>query len=108
VRGCRCLIDPELEFISGRIFDPELPKERQYLWKYFRTHVQRVFIKYYLTFGSYTRFTDHTGHYCSKRWMRHLKRKLQRILKAHEKAREAALTGNFEILARIESGKHKF
>lgn len=100
--------DPEWEFISGRLFDIELPKEKSFLWKYFTIYEQRLFVKYYLTYGSYTYFTDHTGLYFSKRWMRHLKRKMQKILHTHKKAKEEARMGNFEILANIESGRYKF
>jgi len=100
-------LDPELEFISGRIFDLELPKDQEYLWKYFRGILQRQFIKYYLTYRSYLHFTDHTGYYCSNRWIRTLKVKLQRLEKAHEAAQEAALQGDFQPLAIIKSGKYK-
>lgn len=105
-------IDPEWEFISGRIFDTEPPKDKRFLWKYFTTDVQRLFVKYYLTYGNYTYFTEHTGCYCSKRWIRHLKRKIEKILRTHQKAKEAARSGDFEtsakLLVDIESGKHKF
>ena len=100
-------VDPEMEFVSGKIFEIDLPQSQQYLWKYFKTRLQRQFIKYYLTYRSYLHFTDHTGYYCSDRWVRALKIKLQRLERAHEAAQDAARRGDFEPLALIQSGKYK-
>lgn len=98
-------MDPELEFISGRIFDLELPKNKQYLWKYFKTTLQKQFVKYYLTYRTYKKFTEHTGYYCSNRWIRRLIKNLDRLEQLHAEAKEAALQGDFEKLATVESGK---
>lgn len=103
--------DPELEFISGRIFDLTLPKEKEYLWRYFTTEMQRHFVKYYLTYRSYTRFVDHTGYSCSNRWVRILKRRLEKLEIAHDAAKEMARHGDFEsgiaALEAIETGRYK-
>ena len=98
-------LDPEMEFISGRIFDLELPENKQYLWKYFKTKLQRQFVKYYLTFETTARFTERTGYYCSDRWIRMLLRKIKRLEKANQDAQEAAKQGDFQTLADLKSGK---
>ena len=96
--------DPELFFISGRIFDVELPKEQRWLWKYFRTPVQRQFIFYYLSLGQLWQFTDHTGFFMNKRILFSLRVKLEKLLEAHRKAKSS---GPNEMLSRIENGHYK-
>ena len=95
--------DPELEFISGKIFDINLPKDKLYLYRYFVTARQRSFVKYYLTYGEYTRFMDHTGYACSKKWLKNLRQRLIKLQQLHDKAKE---DGDFTTLACIESGKY--
>ena len=95
--------DAELGFISGSIFDINLPKEQQYLYKYFATARQRMFVKYYLTYRRYTRFTDHTGYACSKKWLKKLRRRLVQLERAHE---EAKFRNDSATLALLESGQY--
>lgn len=95
--------DAELEFISGSIFDINLPKEQQYLYKYFTTARQRMFVKYYLTYRRYTRFTDHTGYTCSKKWLKKLRKRLLKLEQAHE---EAKFSNDSATLASLESGQY--
>lgn len=99
--------DLEWEFIAGKIFDIELPKEKRYLWKYFHSKMKRAFVKYYLIHNSYYRFRQHTGYYCCKRWIMYVKVKLRKLLIAHEEAKKKALEGDFGPLAEIEAGKYK-
>jgi hypothetical protein len=97
--------DPELFFISGRIFDIELPKEKKWLLKYFRCTVQQKFVLYYLTFGNTEQFTDHTGYSASKRWLYSIKSKLKQILKLHKQAKE---NFDFDFLNKIEKKRYFF
>lgn len=94
----------DLQFLSGRFRDAELPPEKQYLFRYFTTEIQRYFVRYYLTFGEFTNFTDHTGFACSRRWMEILR---DRILALEEAKREARKNIDLERLAEIESGRYK-
>ena len=96
-------LDLELEFVSGRIFDLTIPKERKYLYKYFASDAQQHFVKYYLTFGNFTRFAEHTGFRFEKRWLRYLKGRLLKLMEAHKKAKEDL---DFETLTKIESGQY--
>jgi len=95
----------ELDFLSGRFFDMDLPREMKYLEKYFYLDVQRAFLSYYYIFESTTHFTDHTGHVCSRRHLRTMKEKYKKIRIAHKEAKS-----NFDIekVAYIESGKYKW
>lgn len=98
-------IDPELEFISGRIFDLNLPKDKVYLHKYFTTTRQRMFVRYYLTYHSYMQFVDRTGYSCSRRWLKQLKKRLIVLEEAKKKAKSE---GDFTTMAAIESGSYSY
>ena len=100
----RCVGIIELQFLAGDFFDFVLPKEKQYLFRYFTTNIEKQFIKYYFCFGEYECFTDHTGLYCQKRWLGILKLRLDELLAAHAAAKREI---DLELLAYIESGGYK-
>lgn len=90
----------DLIFLSGDF--TYLPKEKKYLTKYFKTKIQRAFLSYFLLFGDYENFVDHTGLYCQMRYLKILHFRLLKIELAHKNAkRDVDLTS----LALIESGK---
>lgn len=99
-----------LQFIGGVFFEWELPRERLYLLRYFRTHIERSFLLYYYCFREYEHFTDHTGYYCQKRWLKLLMKRHERLVNIHDKAKEGVAKGieeDLSLLARIEKGKFK-
>ena len=93
----------ELTFLSGQFFDCDLPKEKQYLFRYFKTDLERQFLRYHHCFGQYERFTDHTGLYCQTRWLHILKRRLDLLVRVHAQAKREM---DLELLAQIETGKY--
>lgn len=97
-------MNKELLFISNRFEDYALPKEKIYLYKYFKSGPQRQFVRYFLLFGNTIHFRDHTGHDISRRWLRTLKYKLKKLEKLKTEARASF---DLELLAKIESGKFK-
>jgi hypothetical protein len=96
--------EDELNFISGKYFYCNLPKEKLYLYKYFRTDVQRQFLRYYITFGNTRLFRKHTGYKTTERWLRMLKNKLIFLEEEREEARREF---DLEKVAEIESGEYK-
>ena len=94
----------DLKLISGEFFDFDLPKEKQYLFKYFPTEIQQQFLRYYYIFGDTEQFMDHTGWFCTKRWLNKLVAKYNKIVAAHDAAKEKA---DFTTLAEIQNGKFK-
>lgn len=94
----------DLDFISRKFSTYQIPKEKSYLLKYFKTPIQQAFLRYFLVFGDYENFVDHTGYYCQKRWLRMLRNKME-ILDNMRAQAKAAL--DLELLAKIESGKLK-
>ena len=96
--------DSELDFISGKFFDIEMPRDWKYLNHYFLQKVQRQFLRYYYVFGNVSHFADHTGHVVTKRWLRLLELRFKDITSKHKQAKESF---NLEKLAEIESGNCK-
>ena len=94
----------EVMFIGGTFFNCDLPKDRSYLFKYFRSRLEKQFLRYYYCFEDIEHFTDHTGYRCQKRWLRILVARLKRLTAIYANAKSEA---NLELLALIESGKYK-
>lgn len=96
----------DLDFISGRFFDFEIPKEKRYLLKYFTTDVQVAFLRYYLVFGDARRFVDHTGHFCSKRLQARFLSRYRRLTAVYDKAKQSLTEEGFATLQQLESGQY--
>jgi hypothetical protein len=95
--------DPELEFISGRLFDINLSVEYQYLYKYFTTARQRMFVKYFLTLQSYSKFSEHTGYSCSLARLKKLRERFLALEKAYQEAKEK---DDSHTLSLLKSGQY--
>lgn len=94
----------ELEFISGRFLTYELPDSKKYLFKYFKSKIQRIWLRYYLLFKSNELFFDHTGMYSSTFYPNKLAEKLHVLESAYEQAMK---TMDVLMLGKIKSGKMK-
>jgi hypothetical protein len=94
----------DLKLVSGGFFDLELSKEKQYLYKYFDTEIQMQFLRYYHTFGNCDRFMEHTGFFCTKRWLRDLKNKYEKLVVIYDEAKKNM---DFTLLANIQNGNFK-
>lgn len=95
----------ESQFLAGNFFDFEISKERNFLFKYFRSPLEKQFVRYYLCFGEIEYFTEHTGHFCQKRWLKILKQRFDKIIAFHNQCRENM---ELELLEKIEKGRYKF
>lgn len=95
----------EAIFLAGLFFEFDAPREKRFLFKYFRSPLEQQFVKYYLCFGEIDNFVDHTGYFCQKRWLRILKKRMEKIINTYEEFKN-----NFELdkLAEIENGHYKF
>lgn len=91
-------------FLAGLFFEYEIPRDKMFLFKYFRTPLEQQFVKYYMCFGEIDNFVDHTGYFCQKRWVRLLKKRMDKLLNVHE-----TYKNNFELdkLRELESGHYK-
>lgn len=82
----------------------EIPKDKRFLFKYFKCRIQRHFLKYFIFFGNYDNFVDHSGLCCQRRWLKNLEKKYNDLIYL-----QSIFKSNFEIemLSKLESGKIK-
>lgn len=100
----------ELKLISGEFFDFEIPREKKYLLKYFSTDLETAFVKYYMCFGEFEYFTEHTGFFCQRRWLLLLHNRFEKIAALHQKCKiEMDLEGleELEKKRKLKSFKEK-
>lgn len=97
----------DLYFISGEFRETEIPKKQQFLLKYFKTDIQRAFLRYYLLFGDWRNFVDHTGYHCKERYLGKLEKKYHQLMEAHKEASSVLDEEHMKRLQIISSGKLK-
>ena len=103
------MLENDLKLLARQWENFEIPKDKKYLLKYFDTDLQVIFLKYYLIFGDYKNFVDHTGFKCGEIWLDFLCKKLQIILKAHKDAKtNPDMELGMKEVSVIQSGKFKF
>lgn len=91
-------------FISGEFLDQPIHREKEYLFRYFDTRIQRQFVRYYLSFRSVKNFTDHTGLRVLPLWLAKLRKRLESLEAAHTSAK---LSFDTTTVAQIEQGRYK-
>jgi hypothetical protein len=97
-------VNRDSEFLSGNFFILEVPKSRRFLLKYFKTPLQRAFLKYFLVFGSTRNFIDHTGFYCSRRLLVRMVRNFKRLVKVYDDAKFSLSEEGMETIGLLEKG----
>jgi len=96
----------DLDFISGDFLDHEIPREKQYLLKYFTTDVQVAFLRYALVFEDTKLFKDHTGHFCSDRLKFRLLARFKQLTKLHAQAKGVLTEESLNDIQLLESGQY--
>lgn len=96
--------DKDLKLISGKFMEEDLPKEKRFLEKYFNTPLQRRWVVYFITFGNYTHFVEHTGLRVSRRWMKKLKKRFLKLERVYSVAKSEL---DFDTIEAIATGKYK-
>lgn len=95
----------EIKFLGGIFFDLALSKSEIYLFKYFRSPLEKQFVRYYLCFNNIDYFVAHTGWFCQRRWLIILEKRFNKIINFHRKCKQEF---NLELLSKVEKGKYKF
>lgn len=93
----------DLKFISESYLEFDLPKDQRFLWRYFRTHLQKIFLKYFLTFNDWSCFNEHTGICTTKSYLYRQEQRYYYLTAMHKKAKSEM---DLDELWRIESGKY--
>lgn len=94
----------DLDFISGLFLTYQIPKERQYLLKYFTNPLQVAFLRYYSVTGKIANFTDHTGFYCSERLLYRFQHRYLQFIQIYDDAKRSLTEVGMETIDLIESG----
>jgi len=97
----------DLDFVSGKFFDYEIPKNQRYLLKYFKTDLQRAFLRYFLVFNSHRNFSDHTGFRCHDRRLWTYQARYRKLVSVYEEAKKSLTEEGLETIHLIESGKYR-
>lgn len=96
----------DLEFIAGTFFEYDIPKEKRYLLKYFKSEMQVAFLKYVLCTGEWEMFREHTGHYCTKRMLYTLANRLDVLTETYSKAKADLSEEGMRLINEIEMGRY--
>jgi hypothetical protein len=94
----------DLSYMAGDFAEPVIPKDKKYLFKYFKTDIQTIFLKYYMTYKTTSGFTNATGRKCTRQFLSKQRRKIEIVEAAHQKAKQEF---DIELLWKIENGKYK-
>lgn len=92
----------ERDLLFSSDFMRLVPKEKSWMKKYFKTRTKKMFLKYYISFGSATRFREHSGEVCTKRYVKKMKEQFLRLAELHAAARRDM---DFDMVAKIEMGR---
>ena len=99
----------DLDFISGKFFDFDIPRDKHYLLKYFTTDMQKAFLRYVMVFGDsgdIRLFKPHTGFYCSERLVFRFLERYRVLTKSYDEAKSSLTEEGLETLQEIESGRY--
>lgn len=91
--------------VSGLFLEDNIPNNKYYLKKYFKSNLQNKFLCYYLAFGSYYYFSRHSGVKCSLRYLKIMKKKLVFLENLRDKAKKDF---DLDLLQNIENGNYKY
>jgi len=103
----------DLKLIAGDFLDATVDKDKEYLFKYFRPHVQQLFVSYYFNFSLLRdrspkhfieNFIDHTGVYCTQR---SIQKWMKKLCDLESLAEEAKVKTDLETLTAIKSGFYR-
>lgn len=93
-----------LKFINYGSENNNVPKEHSFLNKYFKTKVQRTFLKYFYIFRDKKNFVHHTGFVATPSFVTKMAGKFVYLLQEFDSAKKNL---DLEKLGLIQKGKFK-
>jgi hypothetical protein len=92
-----------LKFLNNEFSDGCIPKEHQFLYKYFRNKHQKKFLEYCYVMkdGNLNCFQDHTGIKMTSSFIWKLTQRYNKLMEIHKKAKEKF---DFDLLKNLERG----
>lgn len=97
-------MEHDLKIISGDFLEIDLPKDKKYLLKYFKTDLSKKIAIYYFHFKNIDNFVNHTGYFCEIDYMKKCVNRYKTIEKEHD---EALKEFDFEKMEKIQNGTFK-
>lgn len=94
----------DLLYLSGNFFDTEIPKDKSFLLKYFKSDIQISCLKYYIAFEDLSMFVEHTGVFATDNYLQVLGHRIEKLISARNQAKKNM---DLELLWKIETGKYK-
>lgn len=91
--------------VSGNFLEDNIPHDKLWMCKYFKSEIQKRFLIYFLVFRIQYQFSRHTGIPCSLRYVKKMKKKFKILEKVHAKAKQEF---DLDTLSQIEMGNYKF
>ena len=76
-----------LDWINKKYEKTDIPKEHLFLKKYYKTKIQKIFLKYYYCMREYKNFTDHTGFSASLSFLQRLANKFEFLICEYKNAK---------------------
>ena len=96
----------DVDFISAKFVDYEIPRDKKFLLKYFTTNLQVAFLRYFLMCDSTRLFNDHTGYFCSERLRFRFIARFRKLVDLHKKSKNSMTEDGLETLQLLESGQY--
>lgn len=93
-----------LKFLAYGSEPVHIPKEFSFLNKYFKTKVQKAFLRYYLVFKNRSHFCEHTGFPATASFICKMVGKYHYLMIEFEAARKNM---DFEKVSKMQNGKFK-
>lgn len=94
----------DLKIISGDFLEENLPKEKKYILKYFKTELSKKIAIYYFNFNNINNFVSHTGYYCEIDYLKKCVSKYKEVEKEHDYALKEF---DLEKMEKIQNGSFK-
>lgn len=102
-------MERDLELVSGRYKETNLPRKKEYYLLYFSTEVQELFLRYYMLFGRYFHFSEHTGYLVSDRYLKMLKNRFDDLEAVHQRMEEEQdFEKKLALQEELRTGKFKY
>ena len=96
------IYEANLRFIAYGSHPFVFAKEHNFLKKYFKTKIQKVFLQYYYTFGDSKNFTDHTGYLATRSFLSKMANKFEWLMGEYQSAKYKL---DMENLAKLQAKK---
>ena len=94
-------------FIAGNFSNVEIPKTHRFLTKYFKTKIQKIFLKYYWVTRDWKNFVDHTGYFCTERYLRDQAHMFNKLMEVFEMSSGKLNESDMLVIQRLNEGKYK-